>query len=247
MRRALFAILIALLSACGSSGSGGDGSLRFDGTVVDERGQPLPDVQAFIFETNESSISDDQGTFSLESFKHLGAVNFFFKRGDFSNKVGVASIPGDAAVVTANFMLSSATNEATLLDVAFDSDPNAPVGTPPTVTPLPSPGKPGGEPTARPGRTPTPTPRRSPTPVPGNFDSNGNTSAFGIPSGVRGNISAGAGSWGSLCRSCHATEKTNRSYGQIRNSFRTVPSMRGLSVSVQQTANLTAYLNRGRR
>lgn len=99
--------------------------------------------------------------------------------------------------------------------------------------------------------TPQATPLPGQTPLPmatpsGPFDQNGNTNGFGIPAGYNGNISVGAISWVENCKACHTIERRNRSYQQLLNAVYDVPQMRGFQyiLSVQDLADLTAYLNR---
>ncbi len=99
-------------------------------------------------------------------------------------------------------------------------------------------------PTPVPTSQPTPTPTASP--APGNFDSNGNTTKFGIPAGVTGNITRGGPVWSGSCSRCHGSQKTNRTYQQINGAF-SFPEMSSLHLSVQQVADLTAYLNRANK
>jgi len=209
--------------------------------VVDRSGNPLADVEVYIFETYESSITDQDGTFSLESYKQLPAAGIFFKREGFTNTVQIGAIPDDTLAVVAGFMIDTESDQAELIGVEFQSISDGPV-----VPPTPNPGT-----TPQPGNTPapggTPTPNPTATPKPSNFDANGNTTAFGIPKGMTGNINKGSAVWGGQCASCHGVEKKNRSYGQIKNSFNVVPTMRDLPTTTQQMADVTAYLNRGRK
>ena len=111
----------------------------------------------------------------------------------------------------------------------------------------------GGPPTG--GATPTPesivtgrptataTPRTTSTPASGCFDSNGNTSCFGIPNGVRGNKNSGSVIVISDCNGCHSERQRN--YQQITSSFTNVATMtRFIDLPVQDVADIVAYLNR---
>lgn len=102
-------------------------------------------------------------------------------------------------------------------------------------------------PTSIPGR-PNPTPRPAPTTPAsgGNFDAQGNTTKFGIPAGLVGNINAGSPIWSNTCSGCHGSEKTNRSFGQLKASLN-IGAMSFIRLSDAQLANLTAYLNRSQR
>ena len=249
----IFSLLLGILTACGSGGGNTSATTVFEGNVVDSKGAPVSNIQAYIFETYENSSTDDQGSFAIESSSRFNSVRFFFQTSAYTNTVVIDGIPDDAVTIRATFGFDKATNTVAVTHVEFDNSPASPMPAPtsspgettgatPTVTPSPTA-------SGKPGQSGTPTPHSSPTPKPtqkGNFDSNGNTTAFGIPSGTTGNVKSGSSTWGAKCASCHAAEKTGRLYGQIKGSFKVVPSMMSLSVSNQEIANLTAYLNRGR-
>lgn len=110
---------------------------------------------------------------------------------------------------------------------------------PPGKAPPPTP-KPIGAVT--PGQTPKPTVAPVVPPPTGNFDASGNTTKFGIPAGMTGNVSAGAAVQSSSCGGCHG-EKQSRSFGQIKGSL-SIGAMSFIKLSDPQIANLTAYLNR---
>lgn len=227
-------VMLAALSCCGSSSSGSSSSTVVEGTLLDTTGAPVSDAEMYVYETNEGSLTDDVGQFSLESYKHLGMLSIFFRTGAFTNRVAVEAIPESTVTVRVRVVLDRETNAITLSDVSFDDSAPQPSG---EVTPTAAPTTGAG----------TPVPRPTATPKPSNFDSAGNTSSFGIPTGLKGNITQGAAVWSGQCLSCHATEKTNRSYGQIKASIRVVPDMRSLQTTNQQIAHVTAYLNRNRR
>lgn len=238
----IFSLLIAgtiatALTCCGSgSGSGASDAEGFpltalEGTLVDKSNRPVADAEVYLYETNESSITDDEGRFSLQSFKHLGSASVYFRTDKYTNRSMIENIPDNTMVVRFAAVLDKTDNSFVVSELTFDTD----------ASPEPV------DPTPLPGNQATPTPGRTPTPKPGNFDANGNTSAFGIPSGLKGNINAGSNVWSAECASCHAAEKPNRVYGQIKASIRVIPEMQALRLTNQQLANVTAYLNRGRQ
>ena len=180
----------ALLASCGGGSSKSDGPpTQLEGTLVDGSQHPVPNATFFVFETYENSTTDDQGAYSLASYKHLDSAKFFFQMGPntYTNTVDIGTIPSDVVTVRTQFMLTTKTNELTVTRVDFDTTQG------PTKTPVPEPtAQPGDTPapgaTPAPGKTPAPqkTPKPTPTKKPGNFDSNGSTSAFGIPHGKIG-------------------------------------------------------------
>ena len=239
---AVVCAVLCLLTGCGGGGSGGGAApdlpepTLFEGSIVNRSGEPLSDVEVYIYETYEGSITDERGEFSIQSTSHLGSAHLFFKQTTYTNKVNLGSIPDTAASVVAGIMIDPVAGSAELIGVSFDGS------APPGVDPDP---ETPSAPTPAPGSTPHPTPTA--TPKPEIFDPKGNTSSFGIPGGMKGNISAGAQVWKIDCASCHAVEKTGRTFGQIKGAYRIVPSMQPLSITPQRIADVTAYLNRNRK
>lgn len=106
-------------------------------------------------------------------------------------------------------------------------------------------------PPAPPVASPTATPIAAPTATPptGNFDNRGNVTekgklAFGIPSHLSGNVTAGKQVVTSFCTGCHQ-ERIGWSYPAIDTAIRRSPMLYDeSSISRQQLADLVAYLNR---
>lgn len=97
---------------------------------------------------------------------------------------------------------------------------------------------------------PTPTPTPTPNPQTGScYDSQRNTSCFGIPSGVIGNEIRGQTLFQS-CAGCHSGSadggRRNRPYPELTNALATIPQMRPFegSFTQQDIADIVAYLNR---
>lgn len=113
-----------------------------------------------------------------------------------------------------------------------------------TTPPDQSDPNPDSTPTPDPSPDPSPDPTPSPPPAePGNCDENGNTSAFGIPDGLTGNITAGSNTFQSVCSSCHVVDKgVGYTYQQLVQAVTGSP-MFITNLSNQQFANLVAYLN----
>jgi hypothetical protein len=75
------------------------------------------------------------------------------------------------------------------------------------------------------------------------FDAQGGTSAFGIPSGTTGTISAGQQVFSASCAGCHGGGLPALSFSELKGKLALSP-MSGISLSEQQIADLTAWLNR---
>ena len=80
------------------------------------------------------------------------------------------------------------------------------------------------------------------------FDSGGNTTRFGIPSGLVGNLDRGARYLASnSCTACHAEKGKDLDYPTFVSAFQSAQArgvMRGLSISSQSFADLVANANR---
>ncbi len=252
-----FFSVMLFISACGDGSDIESLLTRFEGSIVDLGGAPVADATVFIFDTNEAAVVDENGSFTLESFRHLTSARFYVFSQAYSNTVEIESIPDNAHTVHITFRLDSDSNTLEILAVTFDtSEPPQNSGSSTSMedgsnsssgasASTSTSGGPSSQQSSGVSSVTRPTP--SPTPKQGNFDSNGNTTAFGIPSGLTGNINAGRSVWGSQCAACHAREKSGRSYGQIKSSFRSIPQMQALGTNNQEIANVTAYLNRGDR
>ena len=66
---------------------------------------------------------------------------------------------------------------------------------------------------------------------------------FGIPAGMSGSISAGQQIYSNNCAACHSN-KDGSSFGTVQSAIANVGSMRGIKLTQQELADLTAYLNR---
>ncbi len=76
------------------------------------------------------------------------------------------------------------------------------------------------------------------------IDSNGNTSAFGIPTGYVGNVSLGLAQFEITCSECHGSNQgKNLSFSSLKSTVEGFP-MNIRSLSLQQLADLTAFVNR---
>jgi mono/diheme cytochrome c family protein len=109
----------------------------------------------------------------------------------------------------------------------------------------PDPGTGNPAPSSTPSVSPTPQNSPSPSPTPGRCTSMGDTTDFGIPAGMIGNISAGQTAYSANCASCHADFKKGEGwiFEQLKSVTRAPPmSLTGLTD--QTLAHLVAFLNR---
>jgi hypothetical protein len=113
----------------------------------------------------------------------------------------------------------------------------------------------GRSPSAQPTATPTPAPGQpTPTPTPPGggsscYNSNRDTSCFGIPQGMVGNENAGQTRWSVSpgCVGCHGpgdVARRNRTFLQVQTALQEIPAMQPVECDAQCIADIVAYLNR---
>ncbi|MBX7138465.1 MAG: hypothetical protein K1X83_10825 [Oligoflexia bacterium] len=79
---------------------------------------------------------------------------------------------------------------------------------------------------------------------PPNFDASGNTTQFGIPSGIVGNSGRGSTRYNQTCKGCHsgAEKGSNYAFGRLKTAVNGTPMF--LALADAQIADLVAFLNR---
>lgn len=70
------------------------------------------------------------------------------------------------------------------------------------------------------------------------------TSAFGIPDGITGTVSDGETLFADNCAVCHGSSLGPKTFDQIKAALASVSAMSSLSLTDQEIANITMYLNR---
>lgn len=220
---ALVPLLLAILAGCGVESEGTDGgenqpSIVIAGQIMDSNDLPLAGVTVISEDSGSESVTDAAGRFSID-VQYLGeGVTLLLLAPDFSITVLVPV--GEVSPV------------ATLITVSADRS---------SARAEPGEEQPQPSPSATPGATSTPKPT-------GPFDSEGNTTSFGIPDGVVGNITRGRRVWNGICSACHGSKLRypGYSFSEARRAQRlSQHSANGLST--QQLADLTALLNQDRR
>lgn len=220
-------------------------------------GSPVSDARITVAGGSGTGLTDNGGSFSIFTTERGPAVGLTVEAPSFSSSYVIENIPAGTVQLALNLVYDEGAQTVSAESIEFRDINGSPIssgvtGTPapaPTSTPPPASSNPTSKPTSRPTAQPTSRPTTQPTQAPaqtGNFDANGNTTKFGIPGGLVGNISSGGSVWSSKCTGCHGSEKTNRSYSQLKSAMG-IPEMRGLNLSNQQLANLTAYLNRSQK
>ena len=219
-------IALLILTGCGASDSYQD-SRNYQGIVSSEVGLPLENVNISLYETAETGTTDESGRFEIESYRSFPSISIYLESQKFSNTIKIEQIPENTSLISLVLEYNSTKNQLSIKDILFNS-----------VLPTP---------TESPQATPSVNPSATPTKPDSLFDQNGSTTGFSIPKGLKGTISRGRSVWSNTCSSCHSQEKTGKTYATIKSAFRRIPDMRNTSVSNQEIADVTAYLNRNRR
>jgi hypothetical protein len=246
-RRICAAVILtffAVFSVAACKGGSSLVGLRFRGVISGSNakaGSPIAGMLVTVVATGESDSTTSDGTFDISSSTFEPVVELRFAKGAFNESITIGEIPDNTEDVVVTLAFDEVNQALSVVSITLIPAGNL-TTTSTTTTTTTIPGTPPGSPTPRPTATPRPTEKPR-----GPFDADGNTSEFGIPNGLKGNISAGRRVWSRVCTDCHLSEKTGKSYGDIQRARRTVPDMRGLQVSNQQVADVVAYLNRNRR
>lgn len=253
-------VLVAICVGCGGNMSGSS-TTDITGQLVAADGTTLPGAKIAVIEPKGVSpdTTDPSGQFFFQLDGKVSTVTLSVPGTGTSNPtVTVADIPPATVSVTLKLSYSAALDRVTVVSASFLDSNGVPIPSTPPVGAAggaPSPSTPVPAATATtappPASTTVPVPTATPHMVPptatqaaaqGSFDSQGNTTLFGIPAGLKGNISRGASLWSANCAGCHDS-KDNRTFGDVVNSYG-ISAMSGLNLSNAQTADLVAYLNR---
>jgi hypothetical protein len=251
-----------VISGCG--GGGGSGGTALSGILTEKSATgsvPVAGAVITVVGTNDTVATDDNGAFSFFTEDSGSVIGLSIEAPAFNASYVIENIPDGTAEIVLELEYDPATQEVVALSITFQDENGNPVEPGASPTPTPTPGAtatptptptetptPGATATPPPPATATPTPEPTATPTPtpaGSFDTAGNTTAFGIPAGLSGNVSAGQPIWASNCASCHSSETTNRTYAQLQSALGSVSGMSSIHLSSQQVSDLTAYLNRG--
>jgi len=182
---------------------------------------------------------DESGSF-LFAIVSGGGSELFFVDGDKYISVILPPLE-DGETVRLKLRYESDTSFLTTESIEVDQNVSGviPTLTSPTVlTPVLTP------PAAGPIQTPNVLP---PTPTATQvssspFDAQGNTSGFGIPSGLVGNITTGRRLYQQQCSSCHGELGVGWRFGRIKTRIAQAPMF--LSIPDRDLSNITAFLNR---
>lgn len=254
----IFCYVFAL--ACGSNSKPAFSTKFVHITVLDQANNAIPNATVFSVELGSEVVTDAEGSAVIE-VSDTAIYSLIIDDNGESSVIRVAGAfqEGKSLVIRLN------SNYAELIagDARLDGEIGyAPSATPMSETATPTPEvtstplstpvnttRPTTSPTSPPSFTPTPisTPRPTRTPAPSpiptdSFDAGGNTSSFGIPQGLTGNISQGRAIVQARCEACHVERGSNYTFSRIKTTIEG-PSM-NVFLSNADLADLTAYLNR---
>lgn len=116
--KALFGIvllLITFLPGCGGS-TRGTGGVTVEGRVQNTSGSPQSGVEVTILQTGDSSTTDEQGSYSIQS-SALEALDLLLERGDFAAQINIPDVDLDTTRVIAEIQIDTASNQAAVTKV----------------------------------------------------------------------------------------------------------------------------------
>jgi hypothetical protein len=217
---------LGFLTQCGVESLPEQYQVLLEGTIIDKTSSPKSGVK--IQSDSQESTSDEDGTFRI-------------------------SLP---LIIPVSLSLTIDGNSYTVLLEQIETQGRYAVtiraGSPPTVLSLnllsppaqpsavaTSPSQPSEAPARTPSDTPAPQPSRTND---GPFDTEGNTTRFGIPRGTIGNKNRGRPSWQQNCGRCHG--ELGRRWEFNRLKVRIAEPPMNLRYPDSELADIVAYLNR---
>lgn len=232
----VFALLAAILSGCGvesmpvrEADQNGDAEQVYNGQILSSEGSPQSGIRITCLQTGDSALSDQDGIFELLTSALSGQVDFLLERSDLNLIVSTESFPEDDGQISIRIELNASLSQGQLTISVESVDDGTQNPDNPT-----DPAQPDDE--------------SDPNQSAGPFDVNGNTTSFGIPSGLRGNIDRGKRVWDRNCSGCHGSRvrEPGDSYADVRRK-QGLPQHVDNSLSRQDMADLTAMLNKNSR
>lgn len=103
---------------CGG-GSSGTGGQQYQGTILSRTSQPLPGVKVTIAQSGDNTVTDTNGYYSVITDAGSGSVTYIFEAPGIQIQFTLEGVPGNASVVTVNFVLDEQEQSAdpTLVDI----------------------------------------------------------------------------------------------------------------------------------
>jgi hypothetical protein len=230
--------LIFLLNACGTQEAPTRRSVVITGDIEKDTGGGLAGVTVSELITSNSAKSVSNGSFSFTTVpipgmngqllvEYQGALQSF----------DLPGVPNEAEVeVNITYLTKSNLFQLSSYQVTDLTETNE------LPDPSPSPSPPFPQPTQTHGSKPTPSVTPTQT---GPFDDKGNTTAFGIPKGITGNIGRGKTKNGKNCSICHGELGKGLNFSALKKRIAEAPMF--LKIPDQDLADILAYLNRSQR
>ena len=104
-------VTILLLIGCGG-GSSGTGVRTFDGRILTTQNDPLSGATVTVVQTGDSTVTDAQGFFSLDSEDTKSSVDFAIDASDVHTVVNVATIDPSSTSISLNVKVDKVKNSA---------------------------------------------------------------------------------------------------------------------------------------
>ena len=236
---AIVAIILVLgfsLLGCGVGDQSPRRTVMVEGivTIVNKVISEEPSREYFILDSaGDVRVKIDESGSFLFAIVSGGGSELFFVDGDKYISVILPPLE-DGETVRLKLRYESDTSFLTTESIEVDQNVS---GVIPTLTP----------PAEGPIQTPNVLP---PTPVATQvssspFDAEGNTSGFGIPAGLKGNITTGRRLYQQQCSSCHGELAVGWRFSRIKTRIALAPMF--LSIPDRDLSNITAFLNRSAR
>lgn len=138
---------------CGG-GTRGSGGQLFEGVVSDSNARSLSGVSVTILSTGDSSITDNNGAFTISTNDVSGGVEFLLEAQQFSGRVITQEVPQDATRVFVKFTVGSGSSPTITSDIEVKDRIPTPTAAPratatprATMTPIGIPAAPTPQPT----------------------------------------------------------------------------------------------------
>ncbi len=121
---ALMTFAVVMLVSCSGGGSSGTGGRRFEGTLRSFTNAPLSNVTVALGETGDSTVSDTNGTYVLQTDGTPNDVTYLFEGDGFSASVRINVTSQSAAVVVIDFQIDTEKGTATPTKIDEREDSN---------------------------------------------------------------------------------------------------------------------------
>lgn len=113
-------IAVACMISCAGGGSRGTGGFEFQGRVLNENLTPLARVRITIAETGDSTLTDENGFYSLSTSFSAESVEYLIEGPGVTAQFVFAGIPVDAVALTLDFQVENEGTSVTPINVNIE-------------------------------------------------------------------------------------------------------------------------------